>query len=375
MQKHEKVDLTNCEVLIVDDLLENIKVLGNILKINNYKISIAMSAQEALAYLRQKLPDLILLDVNMPEMNGFEFCEQIKKEERTANIPVIFLTAKVATEDIITGFEVGGVDYITKPYNSIELLARVEAHLELKKSRDLIIQQNEKLEELNESKNKFFSLMAHDIRNPVSGIYLYTEVVKENFSKMPDNKKEESILVLNQSSKQLMDLVEQLLEWARIQMDKTEFHPAKIKLKQEVNQLFLFLNQMADAKKIKLQENINQEVSVFADLNMLHSIINNLVSNAIKFSHEGGLVKVEYTDNGSYSLIQVIDNGVGMSQEAKDKLFRLDTHHGTRGTANEKGTGLGLLLSKEFVKKHGGEILVESQLGKGTTFSFTLPKE
>ncbi|HCL57462.1 MAG TPA: hybrid sensor histidine kinase/response regulator, partial [Spirochaetia bacterium] len=335
------------EILVVDDLIENIKVIGNILKMNDYKLSIAMNGKEALSYLEDHFPDLILLDVTMPELNGFTVCEMIKKNEKLKNIPVIFLTAKVESEDILRGFQAGGVDYITKPFNHDELLSRVKTHIELKKSKDLILEQNEKLEKMNQEKNKFFSIIAHDIRNPVTAIFGFADLLKNKINEMSDQERKKSIDILYQSSVQLADLIEHLLDWVKMQINKTDFKPVLFFLKKEVLKVFQFQQLQADMKKIKLYENISENTEIKADLNMFRSILINLVSNALKFTPENGEVKVEAFSDEKELRVSVMDNGIGMEPEIINKLFQLGSQHTTWGTADEKGTGLGLLLCRE----------------------------
>jgi signal transduction histidine kinase len=368
------INTENAEILIVDDLADNIKVLGNILKINQYRISIAQSGREALEYLAKKLPDLILLDVNMPGMNGFELCERLKAEERTSAIPVIFLTANVSQEDIVIGFEVGGEDYLVKPFNPNELLARIQSHLELKLSRDIIAAQNKELIELNASKNKFFSLIAHDIRNPVTSIYGFADLLKQSQQEMSAQELAESIDYLHHSARNLKDLIEHLLEWAKMQMRKTEFSPETIIFKEVIIPVLKFLDIQAWSKKITIQETSQPDQKIYADANMLRTILINLISNAIKFTSENGVISIEFSTNANEKIIRVIDNGMGMDEKTMAKLFVLGEQHTSLGTANEKGTGLGLLLVKDFMDRHKGKVEVQSELGKGSVFTLTFPQ-
>ena len=178
MKKIEKSELIkDSVVLIVDDIPENLQVLGNILSAYGLDIGVATDGLQALENVKFQKPDLILLDIMMPGMDGFEVCEKLKSNPETSNIPVIFLTAKSQTEDIVKGFEVGAVDYVTKPFNSAELLVRVFNHLELKKAKDKIERQNDELKEMNDAKNKFFSIISHDLRGPFSGLLGLTSLI------------------------------------------------------------------------------------------------------------------------------------------------------------------------------------------------------
>lgn len=370
----KNINTANSEILIVDDVEENIKVLGHILKINQYKISVALSAREALTHLSANLPDLILLDVMMPDMNGFELCEKLKNDEKTRHIPVIFVTAKFQQEDIMIGFDLGAEDYIVKPFNPSELLARVNVHLELKKSRDLIKAQNKELLDLNESKNKFFSIIAHDIRNPVSSIYGFSELLEHNYAVMQEEERRESIHILFQSVAQLKEMIEHLLEWGKMQMNMIDFNPQYCNVKEMAQMVFHYLAVQAEVKKIRFQESLPWDAEIYADPNMLKSILSNLISNAVKFSKHTGVVSLEFNETETSWEIKVSDQGTGMSEETKTRLFKLETHVSRRGTEGEKGAGIGLILSNEFAAKHGGKIVVESKLNEGSSFIVVLPK-
>jgi signal transduction histidine kinase len=315
-------------------------------------------------------------------MDGYEVCEKLKSNDKTKDIPVIFLTGKAETEDIIKGFRLGAVDYVTKPFNSVELLSRVHTHIELKLSKDYLIQYNKQLTEaerelrkLNASKDKFFSIVAHDMRGPFSGFLGLTELLTEEYA----NLDEKDILQIGDSmhkaARRLFSFLENLLEWSRSQMGRMEFTPLKFDLYEVVDKIIKLMTATAEEKNIELIREVERDTYVYADNNMLNTIMRNLVSNALKFTDQSGKIIISAKDfEDDRLLVSVTDTGIGMSDEAKDKIFRIDSKYSTPGTNNEQGTGLGLILCKELVEKNNGEIFVESEKGKGTTFSFTLPK-
>jgi two-component system, sensor histidine kinase and response regulator len=233
---------------------------------------------------------------------------------------------------------------------------------------------NSELNELNATKDKFFSIIAHDIKNPFSTILGFSELLQMNFNTWTEEKKLQIVNLIHTTSENVFELLENLLQWSRSQRGAIEFNPENICLKEQIDYVFTLLKNSADEKEIELKLSISDKnLCLDVDVRMLNTILRNLIINAIKFSHKGGQVHVKIELEDKNVLIKVIDNGVGIRGELLDKLFRIDSHHTTEGTNNEKGTGLGLILTKEFVAKHGGEIWVESVVGKGSTFSFSLP--
>lgn len=368
-------------VLIVDDRPENIQVISSILYQRGVNIAIAQSGQEALDIAHRKAPDLILLDVTMPEMSGFAVCEQLKDFSETRHIPIIFLTARTQPEDVVKGFGCGAVDYITKPFHPAELLSRVFTHLELKHSRDIITYQNQQLTEQNQalheanaSKDKFFSLIAHDLRNPFNTLLSLAGLLKDELSLYTMEEIEHYIHRIYQAAEHSYTLLENLLEWSRSQTGKIPFMPQTAYLKLLLHESIRPLEQHAHDKGISIVVDMAENLACSADIRMLSTIIRNLISNAVKFTASGGTITINGIEDDGSVHICVCDTGIGMKPEYVNQLFRIDVHHSTPGTADEKGSGLGLILCKEFVEKHGGTIHVESEIGKGSCFTVTLPK-
>ncbi len=245
---------------------------------------------------------------------------------------------------------------------------------EQKKAERAIKKYAEELKQLNASKDKFFSIIAHDLKSPFLGILGSIQFMKES---MPDLNASPEILTLventDNSLKNTFSLLENLLEWSQVQIGRKDFVPVKFDISFTVAQVIeLFINS-AQKKKIKIESKLKDGIEVYADLNMVNSILRNLISNAIKFSNKNDKVTIESEIKDSYLTISVKDNGIGIKEDAINKLFKIETPFSTRGTAKEKGTGLGLILCKEFVEQNSGKIWVESQIGVGTTFYFTLP--
>ena len=229
------------------------------------------------------------------------------------------------------------------------------------------------LRELNVSKDKFFSIIAHDLKNPFSSIIGISEILKEEIKSGDAATMENYAGLINTSAVQTYRLLENLLEWANSQRGNISFNPVQINLSQLFNEEFIVLNEMAIGKNIELKSFLADNLTIIADKNMIKTILRNLISNAIKFTYKNGKVEVRAMVDDRNVEISVSDSGIGMTKETMAKLFRLDANLSTRGTEDEKGTGLGLFLCKEFVEKHGGKIQVESESGKGSIFKFILP--
>jgi signal transduction histidine kinase len=354
-------------ILIVDDTPKNIQVLGKTLHDLGYNVSIATSGGQALESVKKERPDLILLDIQMPEMDGFDVCKILKANPDTKGIPVIFLTAVTDSDKVVQGFELGAVDYITKPFNTAELTMRVATHIEIKQSR-------EKLRELNASKDKFFSIIAHDLRNPFAALLLNSEMLLITLQHNDVEKSKQIADAILNSSEKGYDLLRNLLDWAQTQLNSIMFTPITIKLKKLVTEIIELVKNQANEKNITLTNVVPEDLLLKADAMLLQIIIRNLITNSIKFTFNGGSVMIQAKEDKCQTEISIIDTGIGMEKEMSEKLFRIDAKVTREGTTGETGTGLGLILCKEYVDRHGGKIWVESELGKGTKVVLTFPR-
>jgi len=352
-------------ILLVDDTPANLQLLSNILHDKGYNIGIAISGMQALESVNTDPPDLILLDIQMPEMDGFETFKALKLNPNANDIPVMFLTVVADSEKIVEGFELGAVDYITKPFNIPELTSRVATHIEIKRSR-------EKLTELNATKDKLFSIISHDLKSSVGSIFNITDLLLENFDEYEPDKIRQILTSISQSSKTTFELLENLLDWARLQTGKFTQQIEKLDLKTIIYNTLQLYEVIAKNKSITLQNNILSDISIQGDSNMTQTVLRNLISNAIKFTDADGMVTVNSLESDLQVEIQVSDSGVGIVPENIPYLFSIEKNISTPGTRGERGTGLGLMLCKELIEKQGGKIWVESKLGKGSTFKFTL---
>ena len=374
MKKDDEIISEIPDILIVDDVPDNLKILGFILKREGYKVRPVPNGMLALQVASKEKPDLILLDIMMPEMDGYEVCRRLKENPALKDIPVIFISALNDTKDIVKALEAGGVDFITKPFQAEEVKARVNTHLKLHLQSLKLLQQSKELQELNATRDKFFSIIAHDLRGPLGGFMGLSEMMADESIPIGPAEKREMSLALSQSARHLYNLLENLLEWSQMQGGRSNFNPKLISLNQAIIESLKLAAESVKKKNITLAIDIPKELEVFADMNMLQTIIRNLVSNAIKFTPRDGSVAITATLAENLSAVfSVKDTGIGMNSALVSTLFHLSVNSSRPGTDGENSTGLGLLLCKEFVEKHGGELWVESEEGKGSTFYFTIP--
>ncbi len=351
-------------ILIVDDNPKNLAVLGNIVTENGYIPGFATNGIQALDAVTKESPDLILLDVMMPEMDGFETCRRLKQDAKLADIPVIFLTAKTETDDIIMGLELGAVDYVAKPFNKRELLTRVKTHLELQATK-------QELQEALATKAKLFSIIGHDLGNIFSGLQSITEYLVDEGAQSDAKELEYSLNILKQAAKNGYDLLRNLLNWSRTQTGSLQANLTTLILHNVVNKNVELQANKAAGKEINLVADVDEHISVIADKDMLDTTLRNLISNAIKFTPASGTIQITAKPiENNLIEISVADTGVGIKNV--DKLFQINTTS-TNGTAGEKGNGLGLVLCKELIEKCGGTIGVDSEVGKGSRFYIQLP--
>lgn len=382
-------------ILVVDDNALNLQLISSLLRTNGYKPVIANSGANALKYLEQKTPDLILLDIMMPEIDGFEVIKRLKSNASYAEIPVIFLTAKSDVTDVVNGFRLGAVDFITKPFRSEEVLVRIKTQLSLKQalkdlkqknetllklnqqienSRLKLEQQAEQLENLDAQKNRFFSILAHDLRNPFSGFVGMTKILAESRQDMEESEQDEFIQILDQTAVKVNKLLENLLKWSQLQMGSLEYDKTQFSIHEIATECIDLKQEVADQKNILVINEIDPRCIVNADEQMTTTILRNLLSNAIKFTKKEGIIKIDSIRLSDGKLqISVRDNGIGMTKEMVAKLFQLNEKVSRPGTEGEESTGLGLLLCKALAEKQGGELWAASEEGEGSVFSFTLP--
>ena len=353
-------------ILIVDDNAMNLMLTSRVLENEGYLSRTAENGIEGIAAIEDEIPALILLDITMPEMDGFEVCRLINKNEKWKEIPIIFLTANAETEDLVEGFNAGGVDYITKPFKEEELLVRVRNHLELAESRKTIL-------EMNKSRDKLFSIIAHDIRSPLSGIQQTIDAIDQGYFDPCTEDFKEVIHHLRIRTKETSTLLTSLLQWTGIQSDGIRLQMKETDLKQVLDSCVHLLEANAHDKSIQIVNEVAEPRICWCDEVSMHTVFRNIISNAIKFTPLNGMITIRSVKMTDEIQVSISDTGVGMSEELIQTIFKKNQHFSSTGTANEQGTGLGLMLVKDFILKNSGRISISSKKGEGTTFTVVLP--
>ena len=322
-------------ILAVDDIATNIMLLKAVLSRAKYKIVTASGGFEALEKVAAVNPDLILLDIMMPDLDGYEVLKRLKADPAHEDIPVIFLTALHNPEDIVKGFKFGASDYISKPFNHEELITRVAHHIYLAAAQRTIMQQRDELQATVEARDKMYSVIAHDLRSPIGTLKMVFNMLSINLS--ADQIGEDSFEMIsmgNNITENTFMLLDNLLKWTKSQTGRMNTVFQEV----DISEVVLFASKMSDV--------VAQVKSI----------------------------EVEY-DTPTHAAISVRDNGIGIKEEDIAKLLNPETHYTTYGTKNEEGSGLGLQLVQDLTLRNGGELTIESKEGEGSTFTFTIAKE
>lgn len=365
---------TNSLILIVDDAPENNQFLSQILETQDYRVCCCESWSKAKEFLISQTPDLILLDVVMPDVSGIDACKALKLNTKTKDIPVIFLSALSTPSDKVSGLQAGSVDYVSKqPFQKEELLERVKTHILLKKSLDTIKQNEIELKKINASKDRFFSILSHDMKNPTAAIIGLSELLmmKSDKYNIPDVR--ETAENINTSIKTLYNLMENLLEWSMLQSNEMKHRPKNVIISDLIAESTEIYKNNFEKKNILFSTEVKDRIIAYCDPDMIKTIIRNLLSNAIKFTKPNGEISLKTNIINNYVHIAIKDSGIGIDESTIGKLFLIEEKFSTEGTMKEKGTGLGLILCKELIEKNEGEIWVTSEPEIGTTFTFSLP--
>ena len=361
-------DRGRASILLVDDNTNNLGVLYRYLDDEGFTVLVSQDGERAIRLAREQKPDLILLDVMLPGMSGFEACEVMKADPATADIPVIFISALTDVQDKVRGFQAGGVDYVTKPFQQEEVLARINAHVTIKRQR-------EELDRLNATKDRLFSVIGHDLRGPFMGLLGALELLRDSAGDLDPETTHELISNLYDSAETTYYLLENLLEWSRSQQHVVEMNRRPIKVGDLITDTVQLFQAGARQKRILLSADVPEHLTAFADRDMIGTVLRNLVNNAIKFTPSGGSVTITAGKRDRMVEIEMCDTGIGIAPEDRDALFDLGRSVTRSGTGGEKGSGLGLLLAHDYVVRHGGTIEVESNPGDGTCFRVKLPAQ
>lgn len=371
------MEINNSEytVLIVDDVDANVLLLKLLISKAGYKTLSAFNGRDALEVIMKENPDLVLLDIMMPIMDGHEVAKRLKEIPGKEELPIIFLSALNSTEDIVQGFKLGAADYVSKPFNKDELLTRINHQISLIHAKKTIERQTQELKKTIIGRDKLYSVIAHDLRSPIASIRMVMEVLINGISKESvDPEMYDLLIMANRLTDDSFTLLDNLLKWTKSQTGRlnTVFQD-DVDIMHLVTGVVEVFRGVARLKNIKINLSGTTNRVARIDIDMAKTALRNLLSNAVKFSYDNSEVDVFVREEEDRVVLDVHDNGAGISKEKQKLLFKTDTHFTSFGTGNEEGSGLGLLLCNEFVKRNGGNLRFTSEEGKGSTFSFDIP--
>jgi two-component system, sensor histidine kinase and response regulator len=360
-------------ILIVDDNPANITLISSHIKKQGYEYSVATNGSRALELAEELLPDLILLDVMMPGMSGFEVIEKLKENEKTKIIPVIFLTAATGQEDMVKGFHLGAVDYITKPFNASELYARVRTHLQLQPYQRRINQDNIVLERLNNEKNEILGIVAHDLKNPIYNISMLAKLILGDKNMNRDDIEEYSSDIIF-STEKMLQLIMDLLDVNAIATGKIYVHIEEYNIIRIISEVASLFTERAKKKDITLHWHPEDTIiNIQTDSRALLHILDNIVSNAVKYTFPGKNIFIDVNRTNKEVVIAVKDEGPGFSESDKEMMFSRYQKLSAQPTGGEHSSGLGLSIVKKYVELINAKIELDTVFGVGSTFYIKLP--
>ena len=385
----------DCLILVVDDVRQNLQVIGEILELAGYETTFALSGQQALSRVEAAHPDLILLDLMMPEISGLEVCKILKEDPGYQEIPIIFLTASNEVDNLLQAFKNGANDYITKPFRSEEILVRIEAQLTNKKLKQQLEEKNQELQteigvrrrteealqqaiELanaaNRAKSSFLANMSHELRTPLNAILGFTQLLTHSSNLSREQKN--NLSIIHRSGEHLLNLINEILDLSKIEAEQVAINSTEFILREMLIELEEMFRLKFREKGLKLDIFVESRVpnTIETDRLKLRQILINLLSNAIKFTSSGGIklrVNAILDREKTFLSFEITDTGKGISPEEISKLFQPFVQTET-GIAAAEGTGLGLVICRKYVRLLGGEITVSSEPNVGTTFKFQI---
>ena len=388
-------------ILVIDDNPTNLEILDHTLSIEGYKVDTEAKGANVIQRIHSSIPDLILLDILLPDINGFELCQRLKSDPVTESIPIIFMTALAATVDKVKGLNLGAVDYITKPFQREELLARVQTHLSLRQlsktlevknqqltelTEDLenkvaertteLKQALEKEKELNQLKSRFITMASHEFRTPLAIISSSSGILQEFGDRLNEERKQEHLQTIQNTIKHITQILDDVLMINRAEGNKIELYLEAADIidfcRYLIQETAANHSQYSINFSVDLGEKITAESLIIQfDKKLLQQVITNLLNNAIKYSPNHNLVNFNLTKVDDQIIFKISDHGIGIPETDQVKLF--ESFHRASNVGNIAGTGLGLSIVKQCVDLHRGRISVESQIGKGTTMTVSIP--
>mgnify|MGYP002789643951 CR=1 FL=1 len=359
------------DILIVDDTPDNLRLLSAMLTNQRYEVRKALNGQRAIFSAQADPPDLILLDIKMPEMNGYEVCRILKADPATQDVPVIFISALDDALDKVQAFAAGGIDYVTKPFQEAEVLARIENQLRIQRLQQKLTEQNKELARSNRELEQFAYVVSHDLQQPLQSVTGFVRLIMLKYQAGMDETAHDYLNRIHDAGMRMQRLIQDLLSYARLGTQEREFHP--VDGNQLLEQVVENLQMVIAEKQVSLTH--DPLPKLMGNETQLLQLFQNLISNAIKFMHPevSPQIKISVNRQDRYWQFGIHDNGIGIAPENLDRIF--EVFQRIHSEKKYPGSGIGLATCRKIVENHGGSIWVDSQLDVGTTFFFTLTAE
>jgi two-component system, sensor histidine kinase and response regulator len=359
-------------IMIVDDTPQNLRLLEDVLRGKGYQVFALPNGEMALKAAAMNPPDLILLDIRMPGLNGYEVCERLKADQQTADIPIIFLSALDNTEDKVKAFQAGGVDYITKPFRFEEVDARVGTHLRLRNQQHELQESYRKLKQLEELRDNLVHMLAHDMRTPLTVMTVHLDLMAEIEMHSLSPKGAKFLATAMASTASLIEMVTSMLDISRMEAGQLSLDLAEYDLAEIISEVLDKLDSLKGNREILVD--LPAPLRVRVDRELIARVIQNLADNALKFSLDKGCIRIGALQAGAHVRVLVEDNGPGIPPEYRQKIFEKFGQVEARNKGKVYSTGLGLTFCKLAIEAHGGSIGIDSEAEKGSTFWFELPR-
>jgi len=360
-------------VLVVDDTIENLRILANMLGEQGYDVRPVTNGRQALLAVEHDPPDLILLDINMPEMDGYDVCRRLKASAHSKDVPVIFLTALTETADKMKAFEAGGVDYITKPFHFEEVLARVKAHVALQRARVELQDSYTRLRELETLRDDLVHMIVHDMRSPLTALEVSLELLSGDQDAARSPADADLLRMAIETARDLNRMASDLLDVSRLEAGMLPIERATCDLTGMADEVRAVIGRVEPERRIDVVA--GGPIEVKCDGPIIRRVMENLVGNAIKHTPPGTRIQIDITRPDGRARVAVHDEGPGVPVEARTKIFEKFGTMKTRMKHSYHSAGLGLAFCKLAVEGHDGTIGVEARVPVGSTFWFELPAE
>lgn len=367
------IDNSKYTILPIRSTFENPENIIHILQEAGFHVCEAKDLTEAMALTTRTPPDLILINIDKASKEDAAMLRKLKSNKTTCSIPVLFIASMTNENYIPQCLSYDNTDFILHPFRPEELVIRLQHQLLLLRAHRTIQRQNKKLRNTLEARDKLYSVIAHDLRAPIGTIKMINSCIENQKHLIKEPKILKLFEMINETTEEAFNLLENLLRWTRTQNGKTKVYATSFNISRAISQVTSLFKTISEAKQITIHNFAQEKIYVYADEDMVKTVLRNLLSNAVKFTYPGGKIEISIQETPLGILTSVKDNGKGIPADIQARLLKNNEYITTFGTRNEKGSGLGLILCRDFIEMNKGKFYFSSQEGVGSTFYFLLP--